>query len=1385
MIRVTMLLALCALGVLALGPIARAAGQDPVFHLSFDQGLLPDVGPDAPCQWAAQWSAQAAEPPQFYKEGLTGSALLITDNPASAGMVAIPATITDALTERGTFTFWLRGMQQWNLWSMGEDAKGGCYVFMGGGMIYKWNWYAEIALFGHGPTLFYQHFDQYQWTQLGVTWQREGDGKTRNRIYLNGKLVGEASGALDIRNLRFGSTPLEPGGRLLIDECTLWNRVLTEPEMKRLYRQNGQWANTPIITASRLATAPTIDGRISPAEWSTASRLTGLLEAATGEIAIDQSAFYLGYDDRFLYLAMIGEMTELARTNPAAVIERFLRAEQTGRSDKVATDDVVELLLSPEYWKADDHRTPGAWNEYRLLANAAGGYDARAYRLKGIDASWKVNGQTASTVGASGWQFEARIPLDALGTKPAPGDRWGLQLGRHWQHLKQQRDLWAWGSRATPDPAISAKRSEQYVKRDVPEQPDLVQRMHLHAAVPAPHAAPGVLRFAGPETPVVQVERIGNLGERLIDFSAVITNPAPAEQKVAVRLYTDTDALQYTDTLTLPPNGRAEVHKRQEIADYATSRLVFEVADATGIVIHRTVAPVYLKQSFGVWLAQRPNYENFLLDLDLGTLSNVPASELRVDVQLTDAAGGVAFAEKDRRVSSYVARLEYPAKGIACGDYALVVAIRHGDVVLAHETLDFTQHTKAPWYGNRYGCEDMDLDVVPYPWTDMKVDKETVQVWGREYRFGKSLFPEQITTLEAPMLRAPVRVVLNTQDGETLDSAVVEAKGEWTKSHRTRVEGTRTITGNACSLTHAFWAEYDGLLWSTLTLAPQGKVNVASMAVEIPLHPAFTDVIKASALVGVLKPEGYQQVLGPVWLGNGDGGIQWLPGEGNLHVRDKNVIRVDVTPEGAMLRIVLIDTPTELDAPYTVQFGMNVTPVRPNITRTPFFRARSTRGGGPFYPKGLESLPAADPGTDFYGYGSKAGNLYVWTASVSTAVDAAGTDDFKRYGAEWMSDPFQRPQRGWETDVVFPTTSSDSFRDYFIWRYWRYQQKYGYAGHYCDNPGGGSTLEVRELLKRLYNVTSSNLHFAAREANIGIASNGGFNMGFGGFFTYQWDGEHLNSHVSSQQPTYRGILNPGAYRAEYMGHNYGWPVYFLGQARIKPEWVQANGGPEAVIDHVQGLELLHDVQPSGWHFPGPMDQVCQRAQNAVKEHNLFHWIYQFTPYWKQDIVTLPDKDMHASLYIARPSKLASTNPRDEMGYPWGHRAVTFRHYFNQHLPGYIITQNFYDTEAARDAFTRMPDTAVLIVYNNTEWEGEMRLKVDWQKLGLGAPDTLTVTNAVHSTGFRLEKGNDADGKEIEKAVFFERPEEFAKIENGELVFPMTQFNYRMIVIGKE
>ena len=68
----------------------------------------------------------------------------------------------------------------------------------------------------------------------------------------------------------------------------------------------------------------------------------------------------------------------------------------------------------------------------------------------------------------------------------------------------------------------------------------------------------GVLHFAGPDTPVVRVDRIGKLSDRKIDFQAAIINPAAAEQQVKVKLFADTEDLSHEETLILPAGGKKE-----------------------------------------------------------------------------------------------------------------------------------------------------------------------------------------------------------------------------------------------------------------------------------------------------------------------------------------------------------------------------------------------------------------------------------------------------------------------------------------------------------------------------------------------------------------------------------------------------------------------------------------------------------------------------------------------------------------------------------------------------------------------------------------------------------------------------------------------------------
>jgi hypothetical protein len=1332
-------------GLLSAAPAHALEG--PALHLAFEEGLTPWVGQQDAFKW------NSPQPPEFAEDGIAGKSLRITGAGQMLGLL-----FPETERKTGTLLFWVKEPQ--------GDAGSRIIGSWGPG----WSAVTRNSLQNSEMEQFLAPLSfpalDTQWTQFGISWDNAPNDKGvmsgRVRIYRNGVRIQEGVGFFSANSILLGSQHALPEGKSrLLDEVRLWNRVLTDAEVKQWYHADFQGRTEPFVSIPLLTHAPTVNGIIDPTEWAGAARITGLLAAPSGELAVDQSAFFLGYDAEHLYVAMAGDMTELARTRPAAVFERFVRAEHTARTSHVERDDVLELILSPNYWQAETRDEPGNWREYRLLGNAVGGYQATTYEKTSVDNAWPVEWQTASRVSNAGWQIEARIPLASFGAAaPEPGARWGLQLGRIWQQLKETHDVWTWGhrlSRTQPAP----------------------QRLHVHDAPGFPPLSNfGVMQFADRDEVVVRINRIGQLTDGRIDLQAELFNPSNTQHTVTVTAFTDTPDINQSEPVTLAAGERKVVKFARQIMDFAASRFTFTVAKPDGALLHRTQVGFHIEQRFETRIVQYPNYERYLVALNLGVFSDAPLDQLRVDIRFHNEAGKQVVASEDNTITTYTPELTGATSKLAFDPHVLSVTIRQGDKVLAVEKHPFTRIKKAVWWNNRLGYEDMDHDIVPYPWTDMGVKGATVQVWGREYRFGTSLLPEQVTTLDDPILRSPMRVTMKMADGALFDSTKVKATTAWTKRKNTRVEGIRTAAGKGFSLKNTFWAEYDGLVWCTLTLEPKGKLTVEHLEIEIPISRQFSDV----------------SAFG--WIGNGDGGIQ-IYQEGNTFYLDKQEpVRVERQDGADTWRMTLVNTPTEFATSYDITLGFMATPGRPKTWRTPEYQGWDRRpgmygfaalGGGPFYPDSHTFKPGPDP----EGKGHGGTGCYVWTTHVNLTPDAVSADDSKYY-VEWLINPFQGGGNLTQGLIRPETLKSQSLRDWFVWRYWRYRENHGLTALYYDNVHREG-LYSRDIAKRLYNLLpysqtaarvfpKDNKPYTHGSGNVGGAANGYIDLRYMNFWKYHWDGENLNGPIP-QWKTYIGHLTPELFRAEYMGHNFAWPVMFLGQGRIKQEWADAHGGAELAHDHLAGLAMLHDMGGNlCCHAPGPLGRAAyQRWYDTLDRLRFNHWVYQFLPYWHQDIVQVPDKEMYASWYIGQPSKLVNATPEVIDAY--------FETYQCRQLPEHMrkrIRREVLEQPVPwRERLEEMTDRAILVFFNHSVWEGEVRLKVDWAKLGFGAPDTLTVDNAVHKRGIRVEKVNNDQGEEVEQGVFFDNPAEYARIENGELVFPMTKFNYRMIVLEKK
>ena len=192
------------------------------------------------------------------------------------------------------------------------------------------------------------------------------------------------------------------------------------------------------------------------------------------------------------------------------------------------------------------------------------------------------------------------------------------------------------------------------------------------------------------------------------------------------------------------------------------------------------------------------------------------------------------------------------------------------------------------------------------------------------------------------------------------------------------------------------------------------------------------------------------------------------------------------------------------------------------------------------------------------------------------------------------------------------------------------------------------------------------------------------------------------------------------------------------------------------MDHFMGLFLLHDNYPPGWIFAGDcveLERAGDRCWNAIEKHGLFTPFYNFLPYWEQKAVTPPFAEFYPTFYVFRNEDIDNFKPTG---------LTMFRDMTPEQKKNYR--------------------KAVCIFYNHSDYAGTMRLKMNWQASDSPARRASRPKTPCIARAFAQEETKDDKGNKRFKPVFFPKPAEFARIEGDELVFPMTKWNYRMIVL---
>lgn len=200
-------------------------------------------------------------------------------------------------------------------------------------------------------------------------------------------------------------------------------------------------AQTPVpskrIVATRTMTAPRIDGRLDREEWDSASFVSDFTqkEPSEGSAPSEPTQIAVRFDDHAIYIG-----ARLHRRDPVSIHRAVTRRDDVGNTERI-------IVALDTY---HDHRTA-----YSFAVTAAGGIadyyhssDDEFDRDYSFDPVW----QAETSIDATGWSVEMRIPFSQLRFNDVDQQVWGINIDRwipdlnedlYWVMIPKNENGWA------------------------------------------------------------------------------------------------------------------------------------------------------------------------------------------------------------------------------------------------------------------------------------------------------------------------------------------------------------------------------------------------------------------------------------------------------------------------------------------------------------------------------------------------------------------------------------------------------------------------------------------------------------------------------------------------------------------------------------------------------------------------------------------------------------------------------------------------------------------------------------------------------------------------------------------------------------------------------
>lgn len=670
-----------------------------------------------------------------------------------------------------------------------------------------------------------------------------------------------------------------------------------------------------LITAGITAKAPQIDGRISDGEYTMVS--TGLVESAGNTSYPLANKFGISYDTNNLYFGVSLRLPPGYQLNP----------DNKGRDDAslVADKNVFYFFLRP-----DSNAEAKGYEGLYLGVNPNGAiYDAweKVSWTEGYvkrDTAFDAHLNLKSRVENGVWNIEFALPWKGSGL-PKPGDATTL-LSSFGFNLTDGRVSWqphpvwfdhfqAFGEvRFSSQPLNVIMPSLGEISRGQ-LMPDF--ELGNRSGLQKPYDL----------TYMVSTPRMiaGQIGGYVFDVASMV------KQEQFVR---DQAIYYWQKSGNLAPGAN-----HTETAQAPLKKPDFYVleveAKTDGKAVLYQKLPFHYSPPLVANLTPFPSANNIEMKLQMyGARADEKG---QVEIAFKDAAGKTALTKTVRAAEDEViVPVSMAALKPATYNVSLKLSGKDGKEVTTVQQ-PFTKQPTPDWLSDRKGIKALDADWVPAPWKPLTLKNDSVSLWGRTYNFKEGSLLQGVNSQGDPVVGG---VSVHYQAGGK-DYRVGISKPQFPLKKAGRVEVSQQGKTPHFSLQSRQKIEFDGMDRFDVELAPAGgSQKVDKVWIDIPFNQVkywfstSQEGLHGASWQAGLAPEGEVSKAASynwIWMGNDKVGCTWYVEnyKGWLINSQKPRIELKGTGTNRVLRLLVVNEPSEVSAPLKLTFGLFPTPVKP------------------------------------------------------------------------------------------------------------------------------------------------------------------------------------------------------------------------------------------------------------------------------------------------------------------------------------------------------------------------------------------------------------------------------------------------------------------------